>query len=154
MRNFTNIPSEFNVSPNMVFGASYANAQAISSHFANLVQGTVGWSLHFCAFEYRSDGVQSIWLSRHNLSSWIQIVAGCLTVAIRSNGTIANLSDSNIKYAGVAKSTQAFVHVHWVWMVYPSAMIVVGTLHLTVTIWQTVRGNIFAWKTSPLVLFS
>lgn len=103
------------------------------------------------AYEYSSGGVQSIWQSRHNLSSWIQTVASRITSAIRSNRTLTDPAGSAKIYAGVATLTRAFVRVRWALIVYPGAMLALGILHFVATLWQTIRNNVHPWKDNSIV---
>jgi hypothetical protein len=150
LRNFTDI-SDPAIGPETVYSVSYANARAISLAFKKLVEGSVMWSGNRGAYIYSSVGTQSIWQSRHNLSSWIDTVASGITTAIRSNATLADPALSARTYAGVATVTQSFVRVRWAWILYPSAMLTIGVLHFMATIWQTVRCRAYVWKADPIV---
>lgn len=150
VRNFTDI-SDPAIDSDAVYSVSYANAQAISLAFKNLVSGSVAWNGHWAAYRYTSDGTQSIWQSRHNLSSWIDTVASGITTVIRDNATVADPEGSGLKYAGHATMTKSFVKVRWAWILYPSAMLIIGILHFLATIWQTTLCKTYAWKANPIV---
>jgi len=150
MRNFTDITNAA-IRPESIFSVSYTNARSISFTLKSLVDGNVSWSGNRGAWSYGSDGAQSIWESRHDLSAWIETVASSITTAIRSNATIADPDGSAKLYAGMATSTRSFVKVRWVWISYPALMLALGIVHFLATVWQAIRLGIYPWKANPIV---
>ncbi|RDW57738.1 hypothetical protein BP5796_12539 [Coleophoma crateriformis] len=150
-RNFTNLPAnDFNVPPGMVFGATYANAFAINRTVASVVNGNVSYDPFHVAWNHYSDAVQTLYQSRQNPNLWIQNLARSITVALQSNVGINGTTSPGSSFDGVAHTTITLIAIRWQWMIYPSVLIVLGILHLFVTIWQTRKGPVDIWKNDIL----
>lgn len=46
---------------------------------------------------------------------------------------------------------ETFIHVRWAWLVYPAAMLLLGWVHFTVTVWQAAEGPTLTWKGTPII---
>lgn len=150
-RNFAKIPPVFNISDDIVFGTTYEVVRSIEASISEQIAGNVTDSGLFGALNYSSDKVKSLWNARKDLDGWTKNLALAMTHVIRTNGTIKNRAGSNMQYAGMVMSTEAFVHVRWTWVVYPAAMLLLGWTHFAMTVWQTVKGSMYAWKGNLLI---
>lgn len=93
-RNFTNIPPEFNINDDMVFGTTYPAVNAINSSISRQIAGNVTWNGFHRVFGYSSANAQSLWNARKDLDAWTKNLAPAMTTVIRTNGTTVNPDES------------------------------------------------------------
>ena len=54
---------------------------------------------------------------------------------------------------GAAYRSDTYIQVEWYWLIFPSVLLIITLLFLTITIWQTKNDDaIMTWKSSPLPL--
>ncbi|KAJ5633356.1 hypothetical protein N7490_009695 [Penicillium lividum] len=78
-----------------------------------------------------------------NMNARFESLAASLTTNARSKVC-------NATFNGIPWSNQAFVHVRWLWMSLPIALVLLTVAFLIITIFHT-RGQ-YIWKSSPLAL--
>ncbi|EOA91786.1 uncharacterized protein SETTUDRAFT_86598 [Exserohilum turcica Et28A] len=95
----------------------------------------------------------SPWLAPNNVSHHLERMAQAITNVIRSD------TDSNELIAGTAYARETYVAVHWAWLAFPLAMLLLSIIFLISTILKTSSENyqeIGIWKTSamPTLMYS
>lgn len=87
----------------------------------------------------------------HDLTPWVTQIAKALTNELRSNSN--NLpSLTNDYFAGSMQKSEAVFAIRWPWIVLPALMVILSSLFLAISIQQTARARMPAWKGSPLNL--
>lgn len=146
--NFTDIPDHFNVSKDAVFNVSM-----------NSLIGFEQTPFMNASVLFANDGQMSylptpdIAMALYNVSDWdvaIDQLALSMSNNIRLTGDV--YGDGADAYAGEVFVTVNFVHVRWVWLVFPAVLVVLSILFLIASIWQTHRLKAEAWKGNSLAL--
>jgi hypothetical protein len=79
-----------------------------------------------------------------NFPSTMDNVATAMTNAMRTiSGDTAN---------GVAMKNIAFIHVRWLWLLLPLVMIILASIFLALTVWQSYRWGIPRWRSSAIAV--
>ncbi|KAJ5599273.1 hypothetical protein N7450_000340 [Penicillium hetheringtonii] len=96
--------------------------------------------------DYTSDTIKALYGTYGNyteMNNVFQSLASSLTTHARSKvcGSPVN---------GTAWTDQSYVHVRWIWLALPAAVVVLSLVFLVVTIIHT--RNQYIWKSSPLAL--
>ncbi|KAK0734200.1 hypothetical protein B0T26DRAFT_687642 [Lasiosphaeria miniovina] len=132
---------------------------ALRGFMAAVTSGTVSTDAN--TVESSSDWVEAMWsasTSGVGLADWIASFARSMTAEVRRNGrnavssTSANSStESKIKtYEGSAVQLTPFVAVHWLWMLYPGALIMLAVYFLLHTMAASARDRVSVWKGGAL----
>jgi hypothetical protein len=129
------------------FGISMDNAYGIQMKLEQRLGGTA-WAEPTGKLEFETDSAHSMFASHDNLTGWVNNLADSITNAMRTQGDTVPVSLE--EYRGTAFSTEAFIHVRWIWIAFPCAMVMGGIVNLAGTIWQTDRANVLAWRSDPL----
>src|SRR5699024_5121795 len=77
------------------------------------------------------------------ISSMFDSLASALTTHARSKVCAATTN-------GTTWTVESYVHVRWLWMILPIALVAFTLVFFIATIWNT--RNQFIWKSSPLAL--
>lgn len=99
--------------------------------------------------DYTSDWVEAMWNATENLDVWISALAASMTANIRQHGMLTGQGASQ-RYEGYATGLVPFTIVHWSWMVYLCAMIILSVLYLFHTIVASARDGVSVWKANVL----
>ena len=85
------------------------------------------------------------WLAPNNITHHMERLARDVTNVIRSN------VDSNEMMAGKAYSMEKFVHINWLWLIFPLLLLVLSLVFLVATIIKTSKDTETGiWKTSAM----
>lgn len=143
---FTSLPAIMNPIPGAYnYSVSQIVRDGLEDWFWPLFDGSL--RLSSGRFISNSDVTQAIWNATDTLASMntlIQSLASSMTNAIRST----NLNETY--YHGTA--FHLGYEVHWAWITLPAALVIMSLLILTITIFETARSPVQAWKGSPLAL--
>ncbi|KAF1944983.1 hypothetical protein EJ02DRAFT_339598, partial [Clathrospora elynae] len=93
------------------------------------------------------------WLAPNNVTHHMERIAQAMTNVIRSD------SSSNELITGTTYATETYVAVHWAWLTFPLAMLLLSIIFLVATMFKTSRvayDDIGTWKTSamPTLMYS
>ena len=84
-----------------------------------------------------------------SLNTAIAGLASAITAAFRNGGSAINSAPA----VGAVLVSQTCIRVRWAWLVLPGALLLLSTLFLLCTIWETSMDHMGkAWKSSPLAL--
>lgn len=130
------------------FNVSYAFITTISDFFTEITAGTK--NINQMAYPTWSDGmtplVNVFWESQ-NLTETFDHVARSLTNQVRKSATNA----SHIRQIqGKTEKWEIHVRVRWTYLAFPAAMIALGIFYVLLTIFESLRLRIPAWKESAL----
>ena len=155
--NFTNIPSSFNVQPGSWYGISYnamLGIQASGLPFA----GTISDSELGAEYNWTPQ-LEAVWQHSADPSAYLRNIA----LGMSNNVRLEQPSDQTYVfnqppernatfYNGQAYWTPAILWVRWIWLVFPVAVVLLSLAFFAITIVQTRRRSVRAWKSSPLAL--
>ncbi|KAI4674331.1 uncharacterized protein J4E84_010569 [Alternaria hordeiaustralica] len=91
------------------------------------------------------------WLAPNNVTHHMERLATDMTNMIRSN------ANSNEMIAGKAYSMEKFVHINWLWLIFPLLLLLLSLVFLVATIVKTSKDTETGiWKTSamPALIYS
>lgn len=155
MRNFSDLPAEFNAQKHTTFGVTYANSRAINTTAVDHLAGYAFYNWHNTAVGYLPDEVFAVWQARDNLTAYIENLAQSITNVIRSGGTVLDTTDelksaARSKYGGTVTTTEPYVRVRWVWIIYPAVMLIAGVVYCVLVAVQSIREDVVPWQTSVI----
>jgi hypothetical protein len=95
----------------------------------------------------------SPWLAPNNVTHHMERIAQAMTNVVKSD------SGSSDLIAGSAYAPETYVAVHWAWLTFPLAMLLLSVVFLLATMFKTSRDShedIGTWKTSamPTLMYS
>ena len=82
-------------------------------------------------------------------NAWMAQFTLSLTNQFRTAG---NVTGDTTQYAGTAYSSQTYVRIRWLWLVFPGVLVVASVGLLVATVCQTRRRGVKHWKDSALAL--
>lgn len=83
------------------------------------------------------------------LDTAISGLSNAITAAIRNGGDAVNSAPAT----GTVMLSQTCIRVHWEWLILPASLLLLSTLFLLCTIWETSMDSMGkTWKSSPLAL--
>ncbi|CAN9105862.1 unnamed protein product [Alternaria alternata] len=91
------------------------------------------------------------WLAPNNITRHLERLAAAMTGAMRSN------ADSNEMIPGRAYNMEKFIHISWLWLIFPILLLVLSLVFLVATIVKTSKDiDTGIWKTSamPALIYS
>jgi hypothetical protein len=107
--------------------------------------------------DYSSTVMQAMWEAQ-DIPSWVENIALSVTNHTRSspatcdpNGDPLNYTHGGM-YNGMVHEAMAFLHIRWLWLIYPITILILGLGFLIATMVVTRRSRVGAWKSSPLAL--
>ena len=95
---------------------------------------------------FTDDYLQAMWNASADLDGWIKNLALSMTNVVRTTNTSGPFG----LYDGTGY--QLGVQIHWPWITLPAVLVAMSLIILIVTIVQTARSPVKAWKGSPLAL--
>ena len=149
---FLEILTDVNRTPNIsvssdayttMFSAIDLSAKATYTSVSNGMSGEESTT-------FSSDVAQALWSASSDWDTWIARFAKSLSNEIRSTPTAAN-DTRNIHYAGVAHTEKTYVSVRWGWLAFPAGMVLASLIFVLLTMWQSHKRNLYAWKGSSLI---
>lgn len=130
---------------NCTYNINWVSRKAMQTSLAPLLHGNgqfimsnrQSWSFNTVKAVYGMEG------NLTDINSMFDLLSSTLTLNARSK---------ICKYSiqGKAWAVQSFVHVRWLWLILPGALVVLSTGFLITTIVHT--RNQYIWKSSPLAL--
>ncbi len=79
-----------------------------------------------------------------NIEATLANVADALTNAMRA--------ESNDQVQGTVFVVETFIHVQWIWLLYPVIMVILSIFLLGLTIWRSRRDDVPNWRSSVLAV--
>ncbi|KAL2048119.1 hypothetical protein N7G274_000030 [Stereocaulon virgatum] len=74
-------------------------------------------------------------------------------LAIAMTNNIRQRNDSGLPpFNGTAMIADTYVHVRWIWFMYPATVVAIALLYLIGTIMETTYRDVIVWKSSNLVM--
>ncbi|PFH55340.1 hypothetical protein XA68_18540 [Ophiocordyceps unilateralis] len=148
---FTDIPKTLNTRPLSRYSVSDRSLKALRNFLESLTSGTFEHASNVINFS--SDWIEAMWQATADLEVWIETLSQSLTNEFREHGTIRDPYETD--YEGSASRMANYVHVKWLWMVYPVLILVTSLYYLLLTIVAGARDGVLAWKCDSLpMLFS
>ncbi|KAL3417460.1 hypothetical protein PVAG01_11460 [Phlyctema vagabunda] len=149
-RTFIDIPDYMNTRPESNYMIGGVAIDALSNSLSKVFNGSVTAGMSSATYGYGdNEFVQGIWNGTGDPQSWIKNVALSLTNNVRS---MAATNESAAAYSGIARSSEIFVHVRWGWITYPIVLVLLSIAFLALSITESIRGDVSAWKGSPLAV--
>lgn len=171
---FTDLPSNFTSSPDFFETDGFGYIDSFSQPIfcgtevgiidSNLNEGTGTATLFngdgHVKFEQPQNFIGSPLMQKVNqqlntttgdLNPWIQQIAKSLTNSLRSNNA-GMTAKGNVTFAGTVETAEAVFEIRWAWLILPIVMVLLSSLFLILTIMQSIRAHVPAWKGSPLAL--
>jgi hypothetical protein len=112
---------------------------------SKLLQGT-GQANNEYRWDFSTNTVEAIYGKQGILSDISSAFASLASaMSINARGNVCQTS-----FNGTAWTPQSYVHVRWVWLTLPAALLFFSTAFLIYTIYRTLGQYI--WKSSPLAL--
>lgn len=161
-RQFVDVPASFNTLPNSTFEVADTSFFSFQSYIATqqMMNGTIMAGIGEQASS--NDYMLQLWTESSDLDKWVKKLATVMTNYFRTynssvythnaaNGTYNGTASANL-YAGTAYIQVTHVRVRWGWLTFPLALTLLSIVFLILSIIQTRRSSIGAWKSSPLAL--
>jgi hypothetical protein len=139
--NFTDIPVDFNVESGTVYGFD----STVSLPTTGLLSGTVTDDRRG-NFRFDTVEIQAIWTAAHDLPAFYGNLSLSLSNWMRQAGTVT----VNERYAGQALAPEVYFEAHFLWLIFPASLVTLSVLLLVVSIVQTYRHKVPAWKDNAL----
>lgn len=158
---FTSIPASFNIAPRTTYGVTSATVSGAQSWLSQSLGGSIG-AFTTEGFVYQDANGQALtndlltgaWTNAANPFAWIQGVALSISNMLRADRPAPAEAPGGDKsfYAGKASFETVYWSVRWGWIAYPAAMVMGGLVYLVLTLLETRRLEVRAWKSNPLAL--
>ncbi|KAL9624462.1 MAG: hypothetical protein Q9160_001425 [Pyrenula sp. 1 TL-2023] len=158
---FTSIPSSFNIAPRTTYGVTWAAVNGAQHWLFQSLGGSIGAETTV-SYVYEdatgralpNDLLTGAWVNAENPFAWIQGVALSISNMIRAARPAPAEAPGGDKafYTGRAAFQTVYWSVRWGWIAYPAAMVVGGLVYFLLTLLETRRLDVMAWKSNPLAL--
>ena len=156
---FVNMPDDLNVVNGTRYAVTRRAMAALRGLMADITAGAL--SVDANALGYSSDWVEAIWDATaasgisggsggisggggKGLHDWIANFAQTMAAEIRRRGSAEAASQT--VYRGSAVEMAPFIRVRWVWMLYPTVMVVLSVGYLVGTMVASARDRVAVWK--------
>ncbi|EON65410.1 hypothetical protein W97_04648 [Coniosporium apollinis CBS 100218] len=120
----------------------------MQDHMKRLLSGTVTFHGRIQEGVSPSDAVEAVWYNSFAMEPWIQNLALAITNQIIQAAPAGN--DSH--YGSMVHTLEPFIHVRWLWLTFPTLIVLGSIVFLAASIWQTRLAPTRAWKSSALAL--
>jgi hypothetical protein len=144
-RTFIDIPADFNVSPNATFYVGGESVRAIKEALPQYLEGTV---LNGDGYQYSSNYIEALW----NASSNMDALVSNLALSITNGMILQQPALSSAPHYGTGYRYLGFVHVRWLWLVFPVTLVLCSSTLLVLSMLQTRQSGAKAWKSSRLFM--
>jgi len=154
--NMTEIPyADFNMPSPASYGISLPAIRALINRFdfyeaPNTVTYQVNPVDHLNAHFFSSDVVITLF-NVTDYSAWIDQLALSMTNRFRSGGNVSDGLATDY-YTGTALSQETYVHIRWLWLIFPAVLVGASIVFVVATIVQTHLRGVRHWKDDPLAL--
>ncbi len=145
---FVDIPSDYNVLPNANFTITGDAWNTLNNYALNPMFET----LEITGTQGQEPTALAVWQGSTDWDSWIENLAQSLSNQLRLS--VPTTNDPQSHYAGQAYFSVAFVKVRWAWIAFPAFMVLASLVFLVMSMWQTRRSSVYAWKDSTLALLA
>ncbi|KAL4966557.1 DUF3176 domain-containing protein [Aspergillus stella-maris] len=128
-----------------VYGVNWLSRLAMSNSLSPLLRGK-GSLFMSNRPSWKPETLEAVYGTQGNytdITSMFNSVASSLTLRARSGVC-------NAAVDGMTWTEQSFVHVRWLWLILPGALVLLSSIFLVVTILHT--RHQYIWKSSPLAL--
>ena len=140
---------------------SQSAVDSISVYLIDLFSnGTSGWFDQFgCTGGARASGSTSNERryappSMQALASTPSLDTTFSNLAASISANMRGTSDNQLKATGQLGTYETFIEVRWRWIALPCVCICLGTVFLSVAIWETKKGSLPIWKGSIYVVLT
>ncbi|KAK1500579.1 hypothetical protein CTAM01_06514 [Colletotrichum tamarilloi] len=144
---FVDIPAkDMNVAPESRYSISKKALAALRRFVDPLVETT--YEKQYTIINFSSDWAEGIYNAREKLPEWIGRFSISLTNEVRLHGEIRD--KDRHRYTGRAYEMVQVIMVDWLWMLFPTGLIIISIYYLLHTIIRGARDGISVWKSDSL----
>ncbi|KAJ3948998.1 uncharacterized protein N0V96_000106 [Colletotrichum fioriniae] len=144
---FVDIPAkDMNVAPESRYSISKKALAALRRFVDPLVETT--YEKQYTIINFSSDWAEGIYNAREKLPEWINRFSISLTNEVRLHGEIRD--KDRHRYTGRAYEMVQVIMVDWLWMLFPTGLIIISIYYLLHTIIRGARDGISVWKSDSL----
>ncbi|KAK7451547.1 hypothetical protein CaCOL14_009506 [Colletotrichum acutatum] len=144
---FVDVPVEdMNVAPESRYSISKKALAALRRFVDPLVETT--YEKQYTIINFSSDWAEGIYNAREKLPEWIDRFSISLTNEVRLHGEIRD--KDRHRYTGRAYEMVQVIMVDWLWMLFPTGLIIISIYYLSHTIIRGARDGISVWKSDSL----
>ncbi|KAF6844312.1 arginase family protein [Colletotrichum musicola] len=143
---FVDVPDEMGTANRSRYSISEAALFALRAFVDPLIPGT--YEKQFGIINFSSEWIEGIYNAHLDLPTWIRRFSTSLTNEVRLHGQ--DRSKEPTDYNGFGYKMQQQIIVSWLWMMFPTIMIVVSIYYLVHTIIKGARDGISVWKSDSL----
>ncbi|KAH8682211.1 hypothetical protein BX600DRAFT_492281 [Xylariales sp. PMI_506] len=147
--NFINLPDDMNAYDGARFSVPTDAITVLADFMKSLTWGNA--SDVDGIPDYSSDWIQAMQNASLDLTAWMDRLSRSMSNDFRSSG---GFNPSNklgqFQYTGAVYIQASYVHVNWLWMIYPLSVMLIAFLYLAQTVWRTGRDRVCAWKSDSL----
>lgn len=143
---FVDLPDYIGAEQRTRYSISEKALIALRDFVDPLMAGT--YETQFGIINFSSEWIEGIYNAHLNLPMWIRRFSISLTNEVRLHGVV--LSKDSSRYYGHGFEMQNRIIVSWLWMMFPTIMIVISIYYLVHTIIKGARDGISVWKSDSL----
>ncbi|KAF6811797.1 hypothetical protein CSOJ01_05525 [Colletotrichum sojae] len=143
---FVDIPDNMGTANRSRYSISETALLALRAFVDPLIPGT--YEKQFGIINFSSEWIEGIYSAHLDLPTWISRFSTSLTNEVRLHGLVRSKEPSD--YDGFGYRMQQQIIVSWLWMMFPTIMIVVSIYYLVHTIIKGARDGISVWKSDSL----
>ncbi|KAF4784871.1 hypothetical protein HER10_EVM0013433 [Colletotrichum scovillei] len=144
---FVDIPAkDMNVAPESRYSISKKALAALRRFVDPIVETT--YEKQYTIINFSSDWAEGIYNAREKLPEWINRFSISLTNEVRLHGEIRDKDQH--RYTGRAYEMVQVIMVDWLWMLFPTGLIIISIYYLLHTIIRGARDGISVWKSDSL----
>ncbi|KAK1676544.1 hypothetical protein BDP55DRAFT_105990 [Colletotrichum godetiae] len=143
---FVDIPKDMNAASESRYSVSKKALAALRRFVDPLVETT--YEKQYTIINFSSDWAEGIYNAREKLPEWIDRFSISLTNEVRLHGEIRD--KDRHRYTGHAYVMVQVIFVDWMWMLFPTGLIIISIYHLFHTIIRGARDGISVWKSDSL----
>ncbi|KXH68792.1 hypothetical protein CSAL01_00060 [Colletotrichum salicis] len=143
---FVDIPKDMNAAPESRYSVSKKALAALRRFVDPLVETT--YEKQYTIINFSSDWAEGIYNAREKLSEWVDRFSISLTNEVRLHGEVRD--KDRHRYTGHAYVEVQVIVVDWMWMLFPTGLIIISIYHLFHTIIRGARDGISVWKSDSL----
>jgi hypothetical protein len=146
---FVDIPDKMNVEPSDKYSVASSHVSIMSSY------STTNYFIGYAVADGisqdiypSSDYVGGMHKNLDHIDDWMTRLTRSMTNDARLN----SLNDAeNPRYHGIAYTNTVFIHVRWLWIGFPTGLVLLSMFYLLFAILQTSKLNVLPWKSDALL---